>query len=45
MRWGEDDPLKFYDVGMMKLSNALKLSLDIFCDGIRVPRPELDGYL
>ena len=45
MRWGENDPLEFYDVRMMKLSNALKLSLDILCDGIRVPGPELNGHL
>ena len=45
MGWGENDPLEFYDVRMIELSNALQLSLDIFGDGLGVPRPELDGYL
>ena len=45
MRGGEDDSLETNDMGMIELCNALQLSLDIFCDGMRVPRPELNGYL
>ena len=45
MGWCEEDFLELDDIGMLESRVIVEFALDIHCDDLWVPWPELDGNL